>query len=71
MKVVNLPSRITPVHFRERAKQYRLAAAVAEAPRDVAMFSDLARIFDKLAQNWTGSDVIKVAANRSLDSSVR
>jgi len=30
----------TSAHFRERARHYRLAEAIADAPRDVEMFHD-------------------------------
>jgi hypothetical protein len=44
--------RVTAVHFRERARQYRLAAAIADAPRDVAMFRELAMMFEQLAEDF-------------------
>jgi hypothetical protein len=42
----------TSAHLRRRARHYRLAAAVAEGPRDELMFSELAMMFDKLAHEF-------------------
>jgi hypothetical protein len=42
---------ITSVHFRQRARNYRLAAAIADNPYDVAMFSDLDVMFDCIANS--------------------
>jgi hypothetical protein len=49
MKFKGPPQRFTPAHFRERAREYRLAAALADARRDVAMFDDLAIMFERQA----------------------
>jgi len=38
MKITSSPKGITSVHFRLRARHYRLAAAITDAPRDVEMF---------------------------------
>ena len=42
----------TSAHLRGRARQYRLAAAVANCPRDVTIFCDLAMMFDQLAYDF-------------------
>ena len=42
----------TSAHFRERARHYRLAEAIADAPRDVEMFHDLATMFERLAEDF-------------------
>jgi hypothetical protein len=47
MNLKNPPQRVTPVHFRERAREYRLAAALADARRDIAMFDHLAIMFER------------------------
>ena len=39
-------------HFRERARHYRLAEAIADAPRDVEMFHDLAAMFERLSEDF-------------------
>jgi hypothetical protein len=54
MKFTDLPNRVTSSDFRERAKRYRLAAAIADARRDVAMFRDLAMMFERLADHLPG-----------------
>jgi hypothetical protein len=43
---------ITAAHFRERARHYRLAAAVADVNRDALTFSDLAAMFDQIAESF-------------------
>ena len=40
---------ITSAHLRNRARRYRLAAAVTDCPREEDMFCDLAMMFDQLA----------------------
>jgi len=52
MKDANPPRRITPAHFRERARNYRLAEAIADAPRDVEMFHDLTTMFERLPEDF-------------------
>ena len=42
----------TSAHFRERARHYRLAEAIADAPRDVEMFHDLATLFERLSEDF-------------------
>lgn len=49
MKLKHPPQRVTPIYFRVRAREYRLAAALADARRDAAMFDDLAMMFERLA----------------------
>jgi len=56
MKVASPPKRITSVHFRQRARHYRLAAAVCEARRDVEMFLDLANIFERLSEQFASAE---------------
>jgi hypothetical protein len=56
MKFADPPKRITSSHFRQRAKHYRLAAAIADARRDVAMFRDLAMIFERLAEHFARAE---------------
>jgi len=43
---------ITSAQFRERARQYRFAAAVTDSSRDVEMFCGLATTFDRLAEDF-------------------
>jgi hypothetical protein len=57
MKVGSLPSPITSTHLLERAKQYRLAAAIADDQRDVEMFRDLAVTFEQLAKTWSSESL--------------
>src|SRR5262249_37654063 len=52
MKVASPSRRVTSVHFRQRARHYRLAAALADAPRDVEMFLDLATMFEVLSAQF-------------------
>ena len=49
------PRRIASVHFRERARHYRFAAAVSDAPRDVETFRDLAMMFERLSKDFAGA----------------
>jgi hypothetical protein len=44
------PRRITSVDFRQWARNYQLAAAMSDAPRDVETFLDLAMMFERLAE---------------------
>jgi hypothetical protein len=57
MKVTSPPKAITSVHFRERARHYRLAAAIADAPGEVGMFRDLGMMFEKLAEEFAWAEV--------------
>jgi len=43
------PARVTSADFRKRAQHYRLASALADIPRDAAMFDELASMFDQIA----------------------
>jgi Epoxide hydrolase N terminus len=55
MKVENS---LTPAHFLERARLYPLAAAIADAQRDAAMFRNLTTMFEQLAQHpWSSVPV--------------
>jgi hypothetical protein len=56
MKVTSLPKAITSVRFRQRARHYRLAAAVADAPGEIGMFRDLAMMFEKLAEDFARAE---------------
>jgi hypothetical protein len=52
MKATKPPRRITSAHFRERARHYRLAETIADTPRDVEMFHDLATMFERLSEDF-------------------
>jgi hypothetical protein len=53
LHVIHNPSRrITSDDFRKRAKHYRLAAALADAPQSAAMLDELATMFDRLAHDF-------------------
>jgi hypothetical protein len=56
MKIASPPKGITSVHFRLRARYYRLAAAISDAPRDVAMFCDLAMMFERLSEDFARAE---------------
>ena len=56
MKITSPPKTITSVHFRLRARRYRLAAAISDAPRDVAMFRDLAWTFERLSEHFARAE---------------
>jgi hypothetical protein len=56
MKFTSLPKRITSGHFRQRAKHDQLAAVIAEAHRGVAMFRDLAMMFERLADQFARAE---------------
>ena len=55
MKITS-PKQITSVHLRLRARRYRLAAAVSDVPRDVAMFADLAWTFERLSERFARAE---------------
>ena len=57
MKVTSPPKAITSVSFRQRARHYRLAAAISDAPRDVKMFLDLATQFQLLSEQFARAEV--------------
>ena len=56
MKITSPPKEITSVHLRLRARRYRLAAAVSDVPRDVAMFHDLAWTFERLSERFARAE---------------
>jgi hypothetical protein len=56
MKIASSPKGITSVHFRLRARHYRLAAAITDAPRDVEMFLDLAMMFERLSEHFARAE---------------
>jgi hypothetical protein len=56
MKLKSPLRRVTAVHFRERARLYRLAAAIAAASRDAAMFRELAMMFKQLAEDFARAE---------------
>jgi hypothetical protein len=57
MKLSSPPKAITPVGFLQRARHYRLAAAISDAPRDVEMFLDLAMMFERLSEHFVRAEV--------------
>ena len=46
------PRRITSDHLRQRARCYRLAAAIADVPQNAATFDALAMMFDRIAHDF-------------------
>jgi hypothetical protein len=52
MELTSPPKAITSVSFLQRARHYRLAAAISDAPRDVEMFLDLAMMFERLSDQF-------------------
>jgi hypothetical protein len=52
MKITSLPTRPTWVHFRQRARHYRFAAAMSDIPREVETFLDLAMMFERLSEQF-------------------
>jgi len=71
MKLKSPPQRVTAVHFRERARHYRLAAAIADAPRDIAMFRELAMMFGQLAEDFARAQSGSAIDLSALDSGER
>jgi hypothetical protein len=65
MKVAVAPRHVTPVHFLRRARYYRLAEAVADAPQDVAMFGELAVMFERLAAHLYQVESGKVSERKN------
>jgi hypothetical protein len=51
------PKAVTSVGFLQRARHYRLAAAISDAPRDVEMFLDLAMMFERLSEHFAQAEV--------------
>jgi hypothetical protein len=43
---------VTAIHFLERAKHYRYAAALSDSPRNIQRFIDLAFMFERLANDF-------------------
>jgi hypothetical protein len=68
MKVTSPPKAISSVHFRERARHYWLAAAIADAPAEVGMFRDLAMMFEKLAEDFARAETGARIALSAFDS---
>ena len=56
MKITSPPKKITSIHLHPRARRYRLAAAVSDVPRDVAMFADLAWTFERLSRHFARAE---------------
>ena len=56
MKITSPPKEITSIHLCLRARRYRLAAAVSDVPRDVAMFADLAWTFERLSRHFARAE---------------
>jgi hypothetical protein len=50
------PEAITSVSFLQRARHYRLAAAMSDAPRDGETFLDLATMFEQLAEEFARAE---------------
>jgi hypothetical protein len=66
MNLAGSPWPITPVHLLQRARCYRLAEAIADAPQDIAMFRNLALMFERLAAHLTRFESRKVPERRSI-----
>ena len=56
MKLTSPPKAITSVSFLQRARHYRLAAAISDGPRDVEMFLDLAMMFERLSEQFAQTE---------------
>jgi hypothetical protein len=56
MKIASSPKRITLGHFHLRARHYRRAAAINDAPRDVEMCLDLAMLFEPLSEHFARAE---------------
>ena len=56
MKITSPPKDTTSIHLRLRPRRYRLAAAVSDVPRDVAMFADLAWTFERLSRHFARAE---------------
>jgi hypothetical protein len=56
MTITNSVKEVTSVHFRLRARHYRLAAAVTDAPHDEEMFLDLATMFERLSEHFAQAE---------------
>jgi hypothetical protein len=71
MKVAGSPQHVTPLHFLERARHYRLAEAVADTLHDVAMFADLAVMFEQLAAHVARFDSPRSAEPHRQEEGLR
>jgi hypothetical protein len=56
MKLTSEAKAITSVSFLQRARHYRLAAAMSDAPRDGETFLDLATMFEQLAEQFARAE---------------
>jgi hypothetical protein len=56
MNITSPRKPITALHFRLRARHYRLAAAVSDTSRDEAMFRDLAWTFERLSERFARAE---------------
>jgi hypothetical protein len=59
------PLRVTPDDFRERAKYYRFAAALTDAPRDAEMFNELAMMFGEIAAHFRRAEANRKSRERA------
>jgi hypothetical protein len=56
MNPTSRPKAITSDSFLQRARHYRLAAAMSDAPRDGETFLDLATMFERLAEQFARAE---------------
>jgi len=63
MKLTSPPGVITSGSLVQRARRYRLAAAVSDAPRDVKVFLDLATMFELLSQQFARAEMSALASS--------
>jgi hypothetical protein len=56
MKPTRPPKAITSVSVLQRARQFRLAAAMSDALRDGETFLDLAMMFERLAEQFARAE---------------
>jgi hypothetical protein len=56
MKVASPSKAITSVNFLQRARVYRLAAAISDAHRDAEMFLDLGTMFERLSEHFARAE---------------
>jgi hypothetical protein len=64
---MSLPAQVTSADFRKRAKHYRLAAALADIPRDAAMFDELASMFEQIARRFGQAEIARLQSSTSPD----
>ena len=55
-----LNRKVTSIHFLERARHYRYAAALTDDPHNIQRFIDLAFIFERLAHDFARLEAQKV-----------